>query len=100
MSRTWPWMSRESWLESREELSDTIKRWCLYFGTMVIWKGQGINTGVMGVGEEEPLSVGQPYGMEVRPSKALDTDGSAHLTIDYLLRIDCGDLEFEVGWLR
>ena len=41
-----------------------------------------------------------PCGMEVPPNKALDMSGSPHLTIGYLLRIGCGDLESQVGWLR
>ena len=88
-------MSQESWLESREELCDTIKEWCLHSGTMVTREGQG----VMGGGEKTPSSAVRPYGMEVPPSEALDMTGSPHLTIEYLLRIECGDLESQVGWL-
>ena len=36
----------------------------------------------------------------VPPSGALDMSESPHLTIGYLLRIGCGDLESQVGWLR
>ena len=86
----------ESWLESQEELCDTIKGWCLYSGTMVTQEGQGITGG----GEEIPLSAVKPCGMGVPPSKALDMSGSPHLTIGYLLRIGYGDLESRVGWLR
>ena len=58
------------------------------------------NTGVIGGGEETPVSVIRPCGMGVPPSEALDTSGSLHLTIGYLLRVECRDLEFQVGWLR
>ena len=84
-----PRVCRESWLESQEELRDTIKWWCLHSDTMVTWKGQGI----MGGGEETPLSVVRPCEMEVPPSEALDMSGSLYLTIGYLLKIGCGDLE-------
>ena len=89
-------MSRESWLESYEELRDTIKGWCLHCGTMVTWEGQGVTAG----GEETPLSAVRPCGMEVPSSEALDMSGSPHLTIGYLLKIGYGDLESQVGWLR
>ena len=89
-------MSQESWLESLEELRDTIKGWCLHSGTMVTRKGQGVTGG----GEETPLSAVRPCGMEVPPSEALDMSGSPHLTIGYLIRVKCGDLESQVGWLR
>ena len=56
---------------------------------MVTREGQGI----MSDGEETPLSVVRPYGMGVPPNEALGTSGSPHLTIGYLLRIECGDLE-------
>ena len=91
-----PRLSRESWLESQEELRDTIKGWCLHYDTMVTRKGQGITDG----GEETPLNAVRPCGMEVPPNEALDMSGSPHLTIGYLLRIGYGDLEFQVGWLR
>ena len=91
-----PWVSRKSWLESQEELRDTIKRWCLHSSTMVTREDQGVTGG----GEETPLSVVRPYGMGVPPSEALDMSGSLHLTIGYLLRIGCEDLESQVGWLR
>ena len=55
---------------------------------------------VTGGCEATPLSVVRPCGMEVLPSEALDTSGSLHLTIGYLLRIGCGDLESQVGQLR
>ena len=84
-----PWVSRESWLESQEESCDAIKEWCLHSGTMVTREGQGINGG----GEETPLSAFRPCGMGVPSSEALDMSGSPHLTIGYLLRIGCGDLE-------
>ena len=54
----------------------------------------------MGGGEETPLSAVRSYRMGVPPSEALDMSGSLHLTIGYLLRIGCGNLEFQVGWLR
>ena len=63
---------------------------------MVTREGQG----VMGGGEETPLSAIRPCGMGVQLSEALDMNGSLHLTIDYLLWIRCGDLESQVGWLR
>ena len=89
-------VSHENWLESREELHDTIKGWCLHFGCMVTREGQE----VMGGGEETPLSAIRSCGMEVPPSEALDMNGSPHLIIGYLLRIGCRDLESQVGWLR
>ena len=89
-------MSRESWLEFQEELRDTIKGWCLHFGTMVIREGQGVTGG----GEETPLSAIRLCGMGVPPSEVLDMNGSLHLTIGYLLRIGYGDLESQVDWLR
>ena len=91
-----PRVSQESWLESQEELRDTIKGWCLHSGTMVTREGQGVTGG----GEETPLSAVRPCRIGVPPSEALDMSGSAHLTISYLLRIGCGDLESQVGWLR
>jgi hypothetical protein len=42
--------------------------------------------GVMGGGEETPLSAVRPCGKGVPPSMALDISGSPHLTIGYLLR--------------
>ena len=42
--------------------------------------------------------VGWPMG--VPPNEALDMNGSPHITISYLLRIGCGALESQVGWLR
>ena len=56
-------------------------------------EGQEATTGVTGGNEEKTLSVVRPCGMEVPPSEALDKSGSPHLTIDYLLRVGCGDLE-------
>ena len=82
-------MSRESWLESQEELRNTIKGWYLLSDIMVIQEGQG----VMGGGEKTLLSAVRPYGMGVPPNEALDMSGSSHLTIGYLLRIGCGDLD-------
>ena len=96
MSRETSWVSRESWLESQEELRDTIKGWCLHSGTMVIREGQGVTGG----GEETPLSAVRACEMGVPPNEALDMSGSPHLTIGYLLRIGYGDLESQVGWLR
>ena len=89
-------MSRESWLEFLKELCDTIKGWCLHSGTMVTREGQRVTGG----GEETPLSAVRPCGMGVPPSEALDISGSPHLTISYLLRIGCRDLESQVDWLR
>ena len=96
MSRKTPGVSQESWLEFQEELRDTIKEWCLHSGTMVTREDQVVTSG----GEETPLSVVRPCGMEVPPSKALDMSGSPYLTIGYLLRIGYGDLESQVGWLK
>ena len=86
----------QSWLESQKELCNTMKGWCLHSDTMVTWKFQGVT----GDGEETPLSAVRPYRMGVLPSEALDMSGSLDLIIGYLLRIGCGDLEFQVGWLR
>ena len=91
-----PRMSRKSWLKSQEELLDTIKGWYLHSFNMVTREGQG----VIGGGEETPLSAVRPCGMGVPPSEALDMSGSPYLTIGYLLRIGCGDLESQAGWLR
>ena len=63
---------------------------------MVTWEGQGVT----GSGKETPLSAVRLCGMGVPPSEALDMSGSPHLTIGYLLKIECGDLEFQVSWLR
>ena len=63
---------------------------------MVIREGQRITDG----GEKRPLSAVRPCGMGVPPSEALDMSGSLHLTIGYLLRIGCWDLESQFGWLR
>ena len=63
---------------------------------MVIREGEGVTGG----GDETPLSAVRLCGMEVPPSEALDMSGSPQLTIGYLLRIGCGDLESQVGWLR
>ena len=60
------------------------------------WEGQGVTSG----GVETPLSVIRPCVMGVPPSEALDMSESPHLTIGYLLRIGCEDLESQVGWLR
>ena len=62
---------------------------------MVTREGQGVTGG----GEETPLSTVRQCGMGVPPREALDMSGSPHLTIGYLLRIGCEDLEFQVGWL-
>ena len=64
---------------------------------MVTQEGQG----VIGSGEEIPLiSAVRPCGMEVPPSEALDMSGNLHLIISYRLKIGCGYLESQVGWLR
>ena len=90
-------MSQKCWLESQEELLDTIKGWCLHSGTLMTLEGQGVTGG----GEGTPLvSAVRPCGMEVPPNEALDTNGNPHLTIGYLLRIGCGHLESQVDWLR
>ena len=36
-------------------------------------------------GEETPLSIVRPCGMEILPSGALGMNGSLYLTIDYIL---------------
>ena len=38
--------------------------------------------------------------MKVPLSKALDISGSPYLIIGSLLRVECADLDFHVGWLR
>ena len=63
---------------------------------MVTRKGQGVTGG----GEETPLNVIRLCGMGVPPTKALDMSGSLYLSIGYLLRIGCGHLVSQVGWLR
>ena len=63
---------------------------------MVTREGQGVMDG----GEEIPLNAIRPCGMGVPPSEALDMSGSPHLIIGCLLRIGCGNLESQVGWLR
>ena len=63
---------------------------------MVTREGQGVTGG----GKETPLNAVRPCGMGVPPSEALYTSGSPHLTISYLLRIECRDLESQIGWLR
>jgi hypothetical protein len=45
-----------------------------------------ITMGIMGGGEETPLSAGRPRGKGVPPSWALDISGSPHLIIGYLRR--------------
>ena len=50
--------------------------------------------------EETSLSAVRLCRMGVPPNEALDMSGSPHLIIGYLLRIGCGDLEPQVGWLR
>ena len=57
------------------------------------WQGQEASTGVTGSGDETPFSTVRPYEMGVRPNKALDMKESPHLTMDYLLRVECGDLK-------
>ena len=56
--------------------------------------------GVMGGNRETLLSVVRLCGMGVLPSEALDTSGNPPLTIGYLIKIECGNLEFQVDWLR
>ena len=60
------------------------------------WEGQGIISG----GEDASLSAVRRCAMGVPPSEALDMSGSLHLTIGYLLRIEYGDLESQIDWLR
>ena len=59
----------------------------------MIHEGQGVTGG----GKETPLNAVRPCRMGVPPSEALDMSGSLHLTIGYLLRIGCSDLESQVG---
>ena len=67
----------------------------------LLWhRGDPRGQGITGGGEKTPLSAVRSCGMGVPPSEALDMSGSPHLSISYLLRIGCGDLEFQVGWLR
>ena len=63
-------------------------------------EGPRATTGVTGGGEETLLSKVRLCGMGVPPNKALDTSKSLHLIIGYLLRVDYGDLEFQVDWLK
>ena len=46
--------------------------------------------------EETILNMVRPCGMGIPPSEALDTSRSLHLIIGYLLKVECGDLEFQV----
>ena len=63
---------------------------------MVTRKGQGVTGG----GVETPLSAVRLCGMGVLPSEILDMSESLYLTIGYVLKIGCGDLESQIGWLR
>ena len=45
---------------------------------------------IMGGGEEIPLSAVWLCGMEIPSTGILDISRSLHLTIGYLLRIECG----------
>ena len=60
-------------------------------------EGQRATTGVMGGGEETPLSMVGPCGMGVPRNEALVISWILYLIIGYLLRVECGDLEFQVG---
>ena len=51
-------------------------------------------------GEETPLCAVRPCGMGIPPNEALDTSVHLHLTIDYLLKGECKDLESQVSGLR
>ena len=55
--------------------------------------GSGAIVGVIHSGNETPLSVVRPNGMDITSRKALDMYRSLHLTIPYLLRSEQGDLE-------
>ena len=55
--------------------------------------GHGAIIGVMYGGGGTPLSAVRPCGMGVMPRKALNMDGSPHLTIPYLLKGEQRDLE-------
>ena len=54
---------------------------------------------IMGGGEEILLSVVKLCGMEIPPNEALDTNGSLHLIIGYLLRTKCCRFGVIVPWL-
>ena len=49
--------------------------------------------------EEPPVSAVRLCRMKVRLSEALDTIGSLHLFISYLLKVECGNLELQISWL-
>ena len=87
------WLSQEWQWVSQEELCDTIKGWCPHSSTVVTQEGQRATIGVTSGDEESLLSAVRPYGMGVLSSEALDMNGSLHLTIGYLLRFECRDLE-------
>lgn len=72
-------------------MCDTIKEWCFHLNTTVTKEGQVGIVGTMRGGEEIPLNVVKPCGMRVPQSEALDTSGSSHESISYLLRIEFGD---------
>ena len=55
---------------------------------------------VMDSGEEILLNAVKQCEIGVPPSEALDTSESPYLTIGYLLKIECRDLEFQVDWLK
>ena len=52
-------------------------------------EGQRATMEVTGGGEETQLSAVRPCGMEVPPSEVFDMSGIPHLTIGYLLRVEC-----------
>ena len=62
-------------------------------------EGQRATTGITSDGEETPLIVIRPCRMGVSLVEALDTSRS-FLTTGYLLKVECKDLEFQVGSLR
>ena len=52
--------------------------------------GQEAIMGVTSGGEETPLNMLRPCGMEVPPNGTLDINESLHLIIDYLQKNKCG----------
>ena len=67
---------------------------------MVTKNSKGTTIGIICSGEETPLSTVRLCEMRIPPNGALDTSGSLHLIIGYKLKIECGDLESQVGWLK
>ena len=64
------------------------------------WEDQGATSRITSGDKETPLSAVRSCGMGVPANEALDTSGSLHLTIGYLIKVGCGDVESQVGRLR